>query len=313
MAARRSELLRRGQLAFDHGQILADGVERARAKLEYSNLAVAFVGREFTIADLRRVYEIVWDRTSTQATSTARSPGRPGWSRRRGATGLRSGVDPAELYVAGEATSVHPPLTREVCSDNQIEGPPGFGGLPLMRLRCPRRQIVVTQRNEIESKGPSTFGNKLTAKPGARDTGVKLSYQWLRDGKAIKGAAAKKKAYVVKKADKGDRLSRPRDREEARLRHGREDVEEDHHGHVAVRGGRSWGDRPPQAVERRDMARPRDPEVDTRGEGRGGPGPGLPDCEGRSGEQPDLRDPALPRGSGRGRRTADGRAVGSGG
>ena len=48
-------------------QILADGVERARAKLEYTPLAAAFCPPEFTIAQLRRVYEIVWGTTSRPA------------------------------------------------------------------------------------------------------------------------------------------------------------------------------------------------------------------------------------------------------
>jgi 8-oxo-dGTP diphosphatase len=53
-------LARRVRLAFDHRRILEDGLERARAKLEYSPLATAFCAREFTVAELRRVYEIVW-------------------------------------------------------------------------------------------------------------------------------------------------------------------------------------------------------------------------------------------------------------
>ena len=47
-------------LAFDHHRILADGVERARAKLEDSGYAAALCGETFTVADLHAVYESVW-------------------------------------------------------------------------------------------------------------------------------------------------------------------------------------------------------------------------------------------------------------
>lgn len=47
-------------LAFDHNDILGDGVERARAKLEYTDVAATFLPRRFTIADVRGVYEAIW-------------------------------------------------------------------------------------------------------------------------------------------------------------------------------------------------------------------------------------------------------------
>jgi 8-oxo-dGTP diphosphatase len=45
------------RLAFDHGRIVADALERARGKLWYSNIAVGLLPPEFTIAQARDVYE----------------------------------------------------------------------------------------------------------------------------------------------------------------------------------------------------------------------------------------------------------------
>ena len=48
------------ELAFDHQRIAMDGVERLRAKLEYTAVAAKFCRPQFTITELRRVYEVAW-------------------------------------------------------------------------------------------------------------------------------------------------------------------------------------------------------------------------------------------------------------
>ena len=67
------------RLAFDHDRILADGLERARAKLEYSPLATAFCPAEFTVGQLRRVYEIVWGTTLDPRNFHRKVTGTPGF------------------------------------------------------------------------------------------------------------------------------------------------------------------------------------------------------------------------------------------
>ena len=54
-------------------------------------------------------------------------------------------------------------------------------------------------------KGTAKVGQRLTANPGKWTAGTSFAYQWLRNGKAIKGAT--KSAYKVANADIGARLS----------------------------------------------------------------------------------------------------------
>ncbi len=105
-------IARAGQLAFDHHRILSDGVERARAKLEYSPLAAAFCEEEFTVAELRRVYEAVWGRPLDPRNFHRKVTTTPGFVEPTGQTTTRDGGRPAQLFRRGTAGLLHPALLR---------------------------------------------------------------------------------------------------------------------------------------------------------------------------------------------------------
>lgn len=97
-------------LAFDHAEVLTDAVERVRAKLEYTTLALQFVREPFTLPELRRVYAAVWGAPPDLGTF------------RRKVLGTAGFVEPVEtpareaggslLYRRGSGRDVQPPLVR---------------------------------------------------------------------------------------------------------------------------------------------------------------------------------------------------------
>ncbi|WBQ05005.1 NUDIX hydrolase [Kribbella sp. CA-293567] len=100
------------RLAFDHHRILTDAVERARAKLEYSPLAAAFCPDEFTISELRGVYEAVWGVQLDPRNFHRKATKTDGFVVPLGATTTRDGGRPAQLFRRGPAITLHPPLAR---------------------------------------------------------------------------------------------------------------------------------------------------------------------------------------------------------
>jgi 8-oxo-dGTP diphosphatase len=99
-------------LAFDHERIVRDGVERARAKLEYSPLATAFCGPEFTVAELRVVYEAVWGHELDPRNFHRKVTTADGFVEATGRSTTRAGGRPAQLYRRGPARFLHPPMLR---------------------------------------------------------------------------------------------------------------------------------------------------------------------------------------------------------
>jgi len=53
--------------------------------------------------------------------------------------------------------------------------------------------------------GSATVGRTLTVAPGTWDTGVKLTYQWFRNGSAISRATAT--TYKLTTADRGKQIT----------------------------------------------------------------------------------------------------------
>lgn len=100
------------KLAFDHQEIVAEGVERARSKLEHSALATAFCAPTFTISELQQVYEAVWDVPLDPRNFYRKVQGVDGFIVAVGSDRRVTKGRPARLFRAGPKSVLHPPLSR---------------------------------------------------------------------------------------------------------------------------------------------------------------------------------------------------------
>ena len=109
------------QLAFDHGQIVRDAIERVRIELEATGIATAFVGQTFTMAELRSVYEAIWGVQLDAANFRRSILSEEGWvvpTGRRARPGAAGGR-PAELYRAGRSWGHGGPIQRTHRTDER--------------------------------------------------------------------------------------------------------------------------------------------------------------------------------------------------
>lgn len=103
-------------LAFDHQKILDDGIEFAKRKLASTSLATAFVGPEFTMGDLRRVYEVAWGVELDPGNFRRKVLASEGFVQPTGRVAPpTSSGRPSEVYVRAtpEPIELHPPLALE--------------------------------------------------------------------------------------------------------------------------------------------------------------------------------------------------------
>ena len=124
------------RLAFDHRTIVLDGVERAMSRLEYTNEATRFCPPEFTIRQLRRVYEAVWGAEFDQGNFQRKVRSEPAFVRDLGRTTDPSGSRgrPAALFSAVEISRLEQPF---LAMRLESKDTPVFGGPLGMPLQSP--------------------------------------------------------------------------------------------------------------------------------------------------------------------------------
>jgi 8-oxo-dGTP diphosphatase len=102
----------RVELAFDHRQIVADGVEHARGKLEHTALATAFCGEIFTISELQQVYEAVWGVRLDPRNFYRKVQGTRDFIVADGPMRKTETGRPARQFRAGPGQVLYPPMVR---------------------------------------------------------------------------------------------------------------------------------------------------------------------------------------------------------
>jgi 8-oxo-dGTP diphosphatase len=103
------DMLRGAALAFDHSLILLDGLQRLTGKMEYTMVASRLLPAEFTMTQLRHVYEAVWNVPLAPGNFTRKMTPQliDTGKKTRGA----GGGAPAALFTSTDRP-IHPPLTK---------------------------------------------------------------------------------------------------------------------------------------------------------------------------------------------------------
>lgn len=103
------------ETAFDHQEIITDGLARVRAKIEYAPVAHKFLDDDtFTISELRKIYEIVWGIEITPSNFRRKVLSVPDFLEtvdEKRSSQIEGGRQ-SQLFRAGKAENIFPPLKR---------------------------------------------------------------------------------------------------------------------------------------------------------------------------------------------------------
>lgn len=99
------------KFAFDHHRILGDALTHLATSIEHTGLVTALCPKEFTISQMRHVFESVWD-TELDPRNFHRKVLSTGELVVDTGRRVHHGGRPARLYRAGGATHIHPAFLR---------------------------------------------------------------------------------------------------------------------------------------------------------------------------------------------------------
>lgn len=93
----------RVELAFDHHEIVVDALEALRTEIESTAVATSFLDDQFSITELRRVYETIWGTRLEPGNFQRKVRSIAGFVEPTGRRSSESGGRPAELFAAPAA------------------------------------------------------------------------------------------------------------------------------------------------------------------------------------------------------------------
>jgi len=156
------------ELAFDHLRIARDALARARERLASTSLATALVGPEFTLAELRGVYEAAWDQQLNPGNFRRKVLATEGFVRPTGRARSAARATPAEIYTAGDTVELRPPFRIDApAARDRIDRPPPD---LVQSARSPVDDVASTPLVEdvAEMRATDTTAMMASAPAGAR-------------------------------------------------------------------------------------------------------------------------------------------------